>query len=478
MQQRQAAPAYGPGENSVSGWGLVFGSLTIACLIVALALSVWTPGVFLVFSEGPTLRLATGSTTGTYFALGTALRTTNSEVSSSFALEVLKTNGSVDNMQLVADGEAELAFVQSDTEIRHDVALVAELYQEVLYILVRAEGEVRMLDELRGKRVFLGMDGSGAQVLARRLMHHFHIEVEEVTDLSPDASLKAVRDGSVEAAFILASMPSRQLQVECERGGLRLLSLHHSAPTSGEDSARSEVDLATAFVRYFPAYQETIIPARIFGSSPVSNIRTISVSALLVASQSVARRYVYDLTETLFEQRVLAAQTAGRVGQNISPSPHSLVQDEDMLAAIIRGFREDHKPEKWMMPYHSGATSYYTRRKPSFFVKYAEPVSLVVTVMLATMSALVAVLQWSSRWKKNRIDRFYNQVMARTDEVHTGEVEDLEEIRIELLEIRRRAFEDLVNERLNANESFTIFQDFLRSELQVIEERLKDSKSR
>ena len=51
----------------------------------------------------------------------------------------------------------------------------------------------------------------------------------------------------------------------------------------------------------------------------------------------------------------------------------------------------------------------------------------------------------------------------------TRNLEELSQLREDLYRLRRRAFHELVAERIAADESFTIFQDFLGQELREVD---------
>ncbi len=82
--------------------------------------------------------IAGGPDTGTYHAFGVALARVLEYERIVKNAEVLTTEGSVANMELIdrALGGADLAFVQSDTHASSRARLIAPLYDEVLHILV------------------------------------------------------------------------------------------------------------------------------------------------------------------------------------------------------------------------------------------------------------------------------------------------------------------------------------------------------
>ena len=143
-----------------------------------------------------------------------------------------------------------------------------------------------------------------------------------------------------------------------------------------------------------------------------------------------------------------------------------------MLAA--RRIREKFQPEAVLIPYHRGAVDYYQRAQPPFIVEYAETMSFVLTVLVGIISLAVAFREWMRRKMKNRIDVFYVEVEELTGDLQEMSLDELVAHRRALRDLRRRAFAELVAERLEANESFTIFQDYLASERAAIEARIAE----
>jgi hypothetical protein len=84
----------------------------------------------------------------------------------------------------------------------------------------------------------------------------------------------------------------------------------------------------------------------------------------------------------------------------------------------------------------------------------------------------MALQQWVRRRRKNRVDRYYIEVVKGAPDLATAGSEELLKRRERLVRVRERAFTDLVAERLEADESFVILQNHIDSELASIQRRL------
>ena len=113
-------------------------------------------------------------------------------------------------------------------------------------------------------------------------------------------------------------------------------------------------------------------------------------------------------------------------------------------------------------PLHIGAENFYLRKEPGFFVENAEAMGFILTLVLLLWSGLSWIFNWYSIKKKNRIDKFYIAVDEVIHQlVDCKDLEKLNKLEDRLLEIRRSAADDLVEEKISANESFIIYQNML-----------------
>lgn len=395
--------------------------------------------------------IATGPETGTYHALGTALGRVLEGTGVVQSAKVRATEGSVANMESIGsvEGGVDLAFVQSDTPASTRARLVAPLYSEVLHILVSKvwADDIRSLDDLRGRRVALGSEGSGTRQLSMRVLEHFGVEVGEDLSLSPRETSAGLIDGSVHAAFVLNAIPARMVEDLAEKDAVRFLSLGDAQEYGNE---------ADALALVFPSIRSTTIPRSTYVRLPKRPVRTIEVSAMLIARRDLDSNLVRSITATIFENRSGAGGLEGA----------------DLMVA--RRIREDYRPGAVAIPFHQGAIAYYHREEPPFFVEYAEAISLGLTLLVGIYSSYIALREWMRRRMKNRIDAYLLEVEGQTGALVSLSLDDLIEHRDALEQLRHRAFSDLVSERLLADESFTIFQNHLRDELAAIEARIQE----
>jgi len=419
--------------GSPIGGGTVL-ALLAAVAVLVIGLILWTQA-----EEDPADRIlviSTGSEGGAYHAVGRALQQTLVADGVFGEVRLEPSAGSAENARRLAAGGVHVALVQSDTPPAEDARLITPLYEEVLHIVLAPDSPVVGIRDLAGRNVSLGAVASGTRAVAQRVLDQFEIAVGQDVPLDMEAAAAALFGGQVEAVFVLTASPSPLVDAWCGRGA-RLLGL---------GAVDQEGSLTDALHAIDSALQPKILPRGIYGRAPTEPVQTIAVSALLVAHAETPAPWIQDLTRHLYQQRVRLATF-------------------EAMHPIFRRLREDYDPGQAALPYHEGAAAYFERAEPPFFVEYAEATSLVVTLLAGGFSLLIGLRQWYARKRKNRIDAYYNEVRAATAEVDPSPAAR-RQIRAALLEVRQRAFADLIDEKVEADESFTIFQDYLRTELE------------
>ena len=85
------------------------------------------------------------------------------------------TDGAVDNLRLLLDPKSgvDVAFMQGGLEnspATDGLVMLASLYYEPLWIFYRDPATLSQINELAGKRIAVGVPGSGTRALADQLL--------------------------------------------------------------------------------------------------------------------------------------------------------------------------------------------------------------------------------------------------------------------------------------------------------------------
>lgn len=183
------------------------------------------------------LTFGTGGDTGTYYAYGGVL---SSYVSSNAGLSVtaVTSNGSQANIEDLAAGNVQIAFVQSDVmSYGYDgkrlfdapvegFSTVAALYMEQVQI-VTTNPAIQSVSDLKGKTVSIGAAGSGVYFNALDVLGIYDLTENDIKAVyqSFGDSADSLKDGKIDAAFIVAGAPTPAIVDLATAGPVYLVSL-------------------------------------------------------------------------------------------------------------------------------------------------------------------------------------------------------------------------------------------------------------
>lgn len=171
----------------------------------------------LIHSQALALTIATGSSEGTYFKIAQDIKQIAEK--EGITVEVIQTNGSFENINLLAEGKVDLAIMQLDvlrfvTEIMlketglnvlQEAKVALNLYLEEIHIIAK-NPEIRTFQQLQGKRVAVGPEKSGSALTADVLLAGFGVKIEPVFD-APEGAVKKLSQGEIDALIFIAGAP-------------------------------------------------------------------------------------------------------------------------------------------------------------------------------------------------------------------------------------------------------------------------------
>ena len=184
------------------------------------------------------INLATGGTSGTYYAVGGVLKTVLDSKLTLSTLNVASTGASVANVNMITDGEAQMAILQSDViNYAHegtgqfegapeDNALwVAGIYNETVQIL--AKPGINTVSDLKGKTICVGDVGSGTEINAWQVLGAAGLTKDDVNAVngSFQDGVDQLKDGKIDAAFTVAGAPTTAIVDYATTNTLNLVSL-------------------------------------------------------------------------------------------------------------------------------------------------------------------------------------------------------------------------------------------------------------
>jgi uncharacterized protein len=324
---------------ALSAFGIWHSAFLIACFGAAGAVSCHFPGGD---SGVQYLSIATGDTGGVYYAYGGGLAKVVSDHVPGVRATAESTAASVDNLKLIRDGKAEIAFTLADTAadaIKGEgpfagsapvpARALAVLYYNYLH-LATLDARIASLADLRGRVVSMGLPGSGTEITARRVVSAAGLEPDRDftrRSIGPTQGADALKDGKLDALFWSGGLPTPAFLDLAHSPNVRM----HLVPTAPALEALRKA--------HGELYNSLEIPAGAYRGVDAA-VPVVGVANLLVVRSDMPDDLAYQLTRAMFEHQAdLAA---------VHPEAKKL-----SLATAVKG-----SP----LEFHPGAVRYYRER--------------------------------------------------------------------------------------------------------------------
>ncbi|HKN95709.1 MAG TPA: TAXI family TRAP transporter solute-binding subunit, partial [Pseudonocardiaceae bacterium] len=259
--------------------------------------------------DGLRLTIATGSSDGVYYQLGSQLAGVWAGQLGIPRPAVRTTAGSLANITQLEQGRADVGFADADvigdlSQGRYPLRALARIYDDYIQVVVRAGVPIHDLAGLAGHRVSIGPAGSQVQVVADRLLPAARVHGVTAVELSLNDSIKAMEAGRIDAFFWSGGLPTAG--IKNMRVPFRLLDL--GADPSGV--------LRTMLTNY-PVYGTGLVPAGFYQKGSPS-VTTLIVPNFLLASTKMPNDVAEALVGGLFTATGrLAGVTSAALGIDV-----------------------------------------------------------------------------------------------------------------------------------------------------------------
>lgn len=246
------------------------------------------------------MTMGTGGTSGTYYAFGGVLGQYIKN-HAGITVNVVPTDGSRANIESIASGDYQLGTVQSDvmayawegtrsfesTGKIDSFRVVAGLYAEAVQ-LITMDPSITSVADLKGKAVSIGAPNSGVYFNAMDVLTAAGLSESDIKAQyqSFSDSTDALKDGKIDAAFIVAGAPTAAITELCTTNNAFLV------PIDG--------DVADKLMADCPFYTAYTIPAGTYNGQ-AEDVSTVTVKATLIVSASASDDDVYALTKAIFD---------------------------------------------------------------------------------------------------------------------------------------------------------------------------------
>ncbi len=377
----------------------------------------------------PEIRIAAGQPDGLYSSFAEAFAKRLS-ARTGRPVRVLTSVGSEANIELLRNGQAELALVQTASLPPEGLASIAPVFQEPLHLIARKGKGIRSPSDLKGRRVALGLSGSSIRINAQTVLAHYEIPLEDLQFAEePFGALDTNQE--IDAAVVTTGWMNPIVDKLLHRPDLELVSIPDPEGLS---------------LRY-PWFTPTTIPRGLYpGNRPVPSepIRTISVSALLSVRSDASDRLVQESLAALYESDLLSEFPAVPTAKN--------ARQTDLVGQ-----------HPAVLVYHDPAVA---------FKRLTQTMELLSKSKEALFGlGAAAILAWgwlrrrrerfaaqADRLQKQKLDAFIAQTLTvELDQMSVTEPEKLRPYLRQLTLIKQNALKELTSETVRGDQLFAIF---------------------
>ena len=246
------------------------------------------------------MSIATGGTSGTYYAVGGALAKAVSK-DGKIKATAETGNASIANANLVNSGEIEIAFVQNDIAAwgangemmfagkpLKNIRAVASLYPEHIQFIIAKGAKIKTVNDLKGKRVGSGAPGSGTEGDFQAIMKVAGVNLKDIKINPLDFAQTSARfkDNQIDAGLVVAGYPTASIMDLTTSKDVDLLNF---------DKA-----FLNKLCKTYPYFIASNIPANTYkGIDHVTN--TPAVMAILITNSKVSDQDIYNFLDAMYK---------------------------------------------------------------------------------------------------------------------------------------------------------------------------------
>ncbi|WP_106476021.1 TAXI family TRAP transporter solute-binding subunit [Phytohalomonas tamaricis] len=285
------------------------------------------------------LIFGTGGTSGSYYAIGGALKGVFERSDVIENVQVVSTGASVQNIQNIQDGLNQIAIVMSDVVYdavngrgqfegnKVDLRGLAGLYPNVVQVVATAESGIHNVQDMAGKRIGVGQVGSGVEQSAKIVLEAAGLSYDDLSRVSHTGyadSVTEMSNGNLDAAFFTSGVPNSNIT------GLMQSSDITFVPIEG--------DIANKLLEAYPYYDTYQIPANAperYGLNEA--VDTVAIRNMLIVPASMRDDVAQELTKRLYDY----------------------VGSDQVSVGALKQFDRNTMDDNLVAPLHPGAKAFY-----------------------------------------------------------------------------------------------------------------------
>lgn len=340
--------------------------------------------------------IATGPENGAYHAF--ARRYAERFAEEGIELVLKPTVGSAENLRLLNDPDSgvDIAFVQGGIgtpDDYPDLESLGSLYYEPLWVFVRAALPQGRLSALAGRRIAVGVPGSGTRPVALAVLGANGVTAQTATlvEIGADEAADALIAGKIDAAVFITAASATVVHRLLAAPGIRLTSFGR----------------ADAYTRLFRYLSPVTLPEGVLDLArdlPPRTIRLLAPAAALVAGPSL-----HPALAGLFLQVMHEFHRAG----GLLEAPGAFPSDKFLTFPLADQARR----------YFDSGPPLLQRYMPFWAANLADRLKIMLLPLITLLIPLFKILPPTYRWRmSSRINRMYKALQALDDHISAGDI--------------------------------------------------------
>jgi TRAP-type uncharacterized transport system substrate-binding protein len=303
---------------------------------------------------------------------------------------VIPTQGALDNLRQLADPKvkADVAFVQGGLTDGVDISKLfslGSLFAQPMMVYYRQQGEpVEVLSQLKGKRLAIGTEGSGARVLALKLLEANGIDKPptQLHQLQGEEAAKELLAGKLDAAFMMGDSATREV--------MKMLRTNDTIEIASFRQAEG-------YLRKFKFLSKLTLPEGAYDLGKNEPPRTVTLVGPTV--ELVARKTLHPALSDLLIGAAKEVHGGAGLFRTAGEYP----------APLVRDFPLSQDAERY---YKSGGQFLY-KKLPFWLANLIDRLIVIFVPLLVVLVPATRFLPTVYRWlMRSRIYKWYGALMA------------------------------------------------------------------
>ena len=214
------------------------------------------------------------------------------------------TGASVENINLILNGEAELAIAMQDSVVQAyegfgafekaepDLRAMMRLWPNYVQLVTVASTGIKSVEDLKGKRVGIGAPNSGVELNARMIYEAYGMTYEDsdVDYLSYGEAIDQMKNGQCDAAFVTSGLPNATVSELAFSYDMVIV------PIDGEGRDN--------LIEKYPFFSASTIPANTYNNK--EDVESVFVYNIMLVNKDVSDDMVYDMLDCIFSDDGIA----------------------------------------------------------------------------------------------------------------------------------------------------------------------------